>query len=203
MAGSKACPWSFYICSAARGLLCPPCQGNGSFEKASPRFFAAGGLDFTTEDPLWSPFSRGTKEPDQRSGLRHSRESRNDPWQAQKPAPLARPILSPLRGVPGGPTFLYSSPGIEGVRPSGLVPFPLFMNQSVRLEVASDLIRRVKESGLDNPILIEPPRRQERQDEIAERPGSSVRFRLMAPLMNAASDLCVLGVLGGSNLTVL
>ena len=89
------------------------------------------------------------------------------------------------------------------MRPSGLVPFPLFMNQSVRLEVASDLIRRVKESGLDNPILIEPPRRQERQDEIAERPGSSVRFRLMAPLMKAASDLRVLGVLGGSNLTVL
>ena len=64
-------------------------------------------------------------------------------------------------------------------------------------------MRRVEESGLDNPILIEPPRRQERQDEIAGRPRSSVRFRLMAPLMNAASDLCVLGVLGGSNLTVL
>ena len=58
----------FYICSATRGLLCPPCQGNGSSEKAAPRFFAAGGLDFTTEDPLWSPFSRGTKEPNQRSG---------------------------------------------------------------------------------------------------------------------------------------
>jgi hypothetical protein len=50
-----------------------------------------------------------------------------------------------------------------------------------KLVVASDLIRRVKESGLDNPILIEPPRRQERQDEIAGRPGSSVRFRLIAP----------------------
>ena len=46
--------------------------------RRTPRFFAAGGLDFTTEDPLWSPFSRGTKEPDQRSGLRHSRESGND-----------------------------------------------------------------------------------------------------------------------------
>jgi len=72
-----------------------------------------------------------------------------------------------------------------------------------KLVVASDLIRRVKESGLENPILIEPPRRQERQDEIAGRPRSSIRFRLMAPLMNAASDLCVLGVLGGSNLTLL
>ena len=33
--------------------------------RGTPRCFAAGGLDFTTEDPLWSPFSRGTKEPDQ------------------------------------------------------------------------------------------------------------------------------------------
>ena len=55
-------------------------------------------------------------------------------------------------------------------------------NGSIKLVVASDLIRRVKESGLDIPILFEPPRRQERQDE---RPGSSVRFRLMAPLVDA------------------
>ena len=41
----------FYICSATRGLLYPP------LAKGTPRFFAAGGLDFTTEDPLWSPFS--------------------------------------------------------------------------------------------------------------------------------------------------
>ncbi len=41
--------------------------------RGTPRFFAAGGLEFTAKDPLWSPFSRGTKMnsqgPDRRSGF--------------------------------------------------------------------------------------------------------------------------------------
>jgi len=61
----------------------------------------------------------------------------------------------------------------------------------------------VNESGLDNPILIEPPRRQERQDEIPAAVNGGFRNRVMVGLVNIAYDLCVLGVLGGSNLTVL
>ena len=45
---------NFYICGASGGSFVPLGKGDAAF-------FAAGGLEFTAEDPLWSPFSRGTK----------------------------------------------------------------------------------------------------------------------------------------------
>ena len=62
---------------------------------------------------------------------------------------------------------------------------------------------QMNESGRADPILFEPPRRQERQDEtpgtVPDVPPNPAESRID----NVASDLCGLGVLGGSNLTVL
>ncbi len=53
--------WSFYICGASRGSFVP-------LDKGDAALFAAGGLEFTAEGPLWSPFSRGTNVNSQTRG---------------------------------------------------------------------------------------------------------------------------------------
>ena len=71
--------WSFYFCEASRGSFV-------SLYEGSDAFFAAGGLAFTAEDPLGSPFSRGTKVNSQPKGPVAGLESPAN-RQARKPAP--------------------------------------------------------------------------------------------------------------------